>query len=184
MKDTKGSGEFESWRGIAARATSRVTNGADALPRAVVENLATAAIGAVRCWLEPELAGRGLLIKAASLLEELSVDPVSVRTASLHRGSGDPVAEAICAATDELPIDILFLGPLDESPAAPGGFRSFRAQLDREPDPDAERAIAAYAAAAAAVDSQTFSALAWLAASGLRQQADGIEWELIREDMR
>lgn len=161
--------EFGEVRRTARRAVS-MTGAADALSISVVEAIAVAAVTAIGRWLEPGADRARLLVAAAELIEQSGVDGDGVRA-----GAGpvppDPLY-SVLMSDDELALDVVMLGPLAEDDGGMREFPSLRAFSEASGDECARLALAAYRAGAQAVDRATFTALAWLAASGLRALAD------------
>lgn len=182
--------EVHVLRAAAARAIDPV-RGRDAATSAfVMEGVALAGLAMMRLWLAPGRPLAETAIGAATLIENLLAG---------SDGRGDPAVASVTSAfasTDlaggETPLDVAMLGLLDEEDSGGGDrFASFKAFIASLPEDDqdsqaarhaGEIAISIYTAAARMADLDTFTALAWSAASALRAmgmdpgRADMKEW--------
>lgn len=181
--------EVHVLRAAAARAIDPV-RGRDAATSAfVMEGVALAGLAMMRLWLAPGRPLAETAIGAATLIENLLAG---------SDGRGDPAVASVTgafASTDlaggETPLDVAMLGLLEEEDSGGDRFASFKAFIASLPgdDPDSlaarhagEIAISIYTAAARMADLDTFTALAWSAASALRsmgmdpERADLKEW--------
>ncbi len=159
--------DFRKIRAIARDAAAR-TRSTDALHTAVIEAVATASLAAVEYWLDPGRDEAVLVSAAADLIEQSSVDCEGGHSAG--REVPDSVARALM--DDELALDVVILGPLSEDDGDRREFPSLRAWSDGCDKEGVRLALAAYRAGARAVDRPTFTALAWLTASGLHALAE------------
>lgn len=185
-----GLAEVHVLRAAAARAIDPVRGRDAAASSFVMEGVALAGLAMMRLWLAPGRSLAETAIGAATLIENL-----------LAGGDGrdDPAVASVAGAfartelaTGETPLDVAMLGLLDEEgPGGAKGFASFKAFIASLPEDDqdsqaarhaGEIAISIYTAAARMADLDTFTALAWSAASALRSmgldpgRADMKEW--------
>lgn len=158
--------DFGQIRAIAREAAAK-TRSADALHTAVIEAIATGSLAAIEYWLEPGTVRGALMAAAADLIEQSSVDCEGRASADAGANIPDTVTRALMN-DDELALDVVILGPLSEDEGGHREFPSLRAWSDGCDKDEVRLALAAYRAGARAVDRPTFTALAWLAASGLR----------------
>lgn len=167
--------DFRQIRAMAREAAAK-TRSTGALSTSVIEAIATASLAAIEYWLEPGSDKADLIRSAANLIEQSSVDCEGGAAASAGSEIPDSVARALMN-DDELALDVVILGPLSEDDGGQREFPSLRAWSDSCGKEDVRLALAAYRAGAGAVDRPTFTALAWLTASGLHALADDLNLE-------
>lgn len=188
--------EVDLLRAAAARAI-RPIRGSGEISGFVMEGIALAGLAMMRLWLAPvDGSGRApsvaeTAIGAATLIENLLAGSDGQDDPAVGSVAGDFGRAALAAG--ETPLDVAMLGPLDEDGSAElKGFASFRSFIESLPgdDEDSMRvrhagrvAISVYTTAARMTDCDTFTALAWDAASALRAMGleargwDMREWE-------
>ena len=185
-----GLSKADALRAAAARAIDPIRGDA-AISGFVMEAIALAGLAMVHLWLAPGGSVADTAICAAVLIENLLSGTGSPGRPAVDSVTG-PLGRADLAP-GETPLDVAVLGPLEECESEGlEGFSSFRSFIESLPEDDGGPlgvrhagviVISIYNTAARVTDCDTFTALAWNAASALRTMGLGAwkgdlrEWE-------